>query len=104
MRRIVICTGVLGGGTALTFVAAAIASALSPTGPLVYTLGQSWARPMPAIDLPMPAPAWGGEFPVKEDPLWGPGLDGGGGSGANGGTDEGTIILPSLPPDIAPGG
>lgn len=36
MRRILICTGVLGGGTALTFAAAALVATMFPTGNLVY--------------------------------------------------------------------
>jgi hypothetical protein len=35
MKRILICTGVLGGGTALVFAAAAIAATLAPAGQLV---------------------------------------------------------------------
>lgn len=102
MRRILICSGVLGGGTALTFVAAAIASALSPTGPLVYSQGQSWARPMPAIGIQAPAPNWGVDLPAKGDAGWGEGSDGGGATG--GGPDEGTIVFPDVPADVPPGG
>lgn len=52
MRRILILTGVLGSGTALTFVAAAIAAAMFPSGPLVYQQPEMfWAKPMP---MPMP--------------------------------------------------
>jgi hypothetical protein len=35
MKRILICTGVLGGGTALVFAAAALAATLAPAGALV---------------------------------------------------------------------
>jgi hypothetical protein len=35
MRRILICTGILGGGTALTFAAAALAATLLPGGTIV---------------------------------------------------------------------
>jgi hypothetical protein len=35
MQRTLICTGILGGGTALTFVAAALAAVLLPAGALV---------------------------------------------------------------------
>jgi hypothetical protein len=36
MRRILICTGILGGGTAITFAAAALVATMFPTGNLVY--------------------------------------------------------------------
>jgi uncharacterized SAM-binding protein YcdF (DUF218 family) len=35
MRRILICTGILGGGAALTFAAAALAATLLPGGQVV---------------------------------------------------------------------
>ncbi len=35
MKRILICTGVLGGGTALVFAAAALAASIAPAGQLV---------------------------------------------------------------------
>ena len=48
MRRILILSGVLGGGTALTFVAAAITATMFPSGPLVYQQPEMfWAKPMP---------------------------------------------------------
>jgi hypothetical protein len=54
MRRILICTGVLGGGTALTFAAAALAATLFPNGTLVA--GQ--ANPFVVKGgVAMPAPA-----------------------------------------------
>lgn len=69
MRRILILTGVLGGGTALTFVAAAIAATMFPSGPLVYAQPETiWLKPMPmpvemvgpdvfrGVDLPANAP------------------------------------------------
>jgi len=60
MRRILICTGVLGGGTAITFAAAALVATMFPTGNLVYG-GQPdifLAKPMErGIAVPMPAPA-----------------------------------------------
>ena len=56
MRRILILSGVLGGGTALTFVAAAIAAAMFPSGPLVYQQPEMfWAKPMP-MPVEMVAP------------------------------------------------
>jgi hypothetical protein len=39
MRRILVCTGVLGGGTALVFALAAATSMLFPQGTLVSTAG-----------------------------------------------------------------
>ena len=39
MRRVMICTGVLGGGTALTFAAAALAATLLPGGTVVPSSG-----------------------------------------------------------------
>ena len=35
MKRILICTGILGGGTAVVFAAAALASVLAPAGALI---------------------------------------------------------------------
>ncbi len=35
MKRILICTGVLGGGTALVFAAAALAASFAPAGDLI---------------------------------------------------------------------
>ena len=56
MRRILICTGVLGGGTALVFAAAAVTSVLIPPGRIVPQ-GQNimFDRVMPAsIGGPVP--------------------------------------------------
>jgi hypothetical protein len=63
MRRVLICTGVLGGGSALTFAIAALAASLAPPGPLVYgQYGQPWAMDMVRGGMvkavPMPAPVW----------------------------------------------
>jgi hypothetical protein len=65
MRRILVCTGVLGGGTALVFALAALTAVAFPQGTLVSTgwNGGGWERqgwgggvvPMPA---PMPAVDW----------------------------------------------
>jgi hypothetical protein len=59
MRRILICTGVLGGGTALTFAAAALAATLLPGGQIVPT--SPWGGPVfdkgGGIVAPMPVPA-----------------------------------------------
>ena len=81
MRRILICTGILGGGTALTFAAAALAATLLPGGTIVpsnngmmFATGGGvmvkggvavpapaiqWATampdtPAPSVDLPVP--------------------------------------------------
>jgi hypothetical protein len=43
MRRILITTGILGGGTALTFAAAVLAATMFPNGTLITTYGGSSA-------------------------------------------------------------
>lgn len=51
MRRILVCTGVLGGGTALVFALAAATALLFPQGTLVSTgwnPGVMFGKPMPA--------------------------------------------------------
>lgn len=61
MRRVLICTGVLGGGTAITFAAAALVATMFPTGNLVYgqqnmvfergfERGGAMVMPVPAVD------------------------------------------------------
>ena len=66
MRRILICTGILGGGTALTFGAAVLAAALLPGGTVVPASGMfqggggNWVGPAkggPAMAVPAPMPA-----------------------------------------------
>lgn len=58
MRRILICTGILGGGTALTFAVAALAATILPGGTVVQGnpvfMERNFAKP--GIDMPMPAP------------------------------------------------
>jgi hypothetical protein len=57
MRRILICTGILGGGTALTFVAAALAASLLPGGtvlPSSSMFERGFGKGGPAIDFPVP--------------------------------------------------
>jgi hypothetical protein len=69
MRRILICTGVLGGGTALTFAAAALAATLLPGGTIVPASNVFFQRGVMvnggmivqggsgmAVPVPMPAP------------------------------------------------
>jgi hypothetical protein len=60
MRRILICTGVLGGGTALTFAAAALAGTLLPGGTVVSSnpvfLERSFAKPAFPVPAPIPVP------------------------------------------------
>ena len=61
MRRILICTGILGGGTALVFALAALTAVAFPQGTLVSTgwNGGGWAKdgwgggiaPMPMPDV-----------------------------------------------------
>ena len=64
MRRILICTGVLGGGTALVFALAALTATLFPQGTLVG--GNTWrggvimgGRAFPPPDAIQVAPAVG---------------------------------------------
>lgn len=58
MRRILICTGILGSGTALTFAAAAVAATLLPGGTVVPGNQVMWERDFakPGIAVPMPVP------------------------------------------------
>lgn len=58
MRRVLILTGVLGGGTALTLAAAALAITMFPSGPIVYRQPEVfWAKPMPMpFEVQVPAP------------------------------------------------
>ena len=55
MRRILICTGVLGGGTALTFAAAALAATLLPGGAVIPSsmANMQWGK---GVVMPAPAP------------------------------------------------
>jgi hypothetical protein len=59
MRRILICTGVLGGGTALTFAVAALAATILPGGRVVagnpVFMERDWAQPGFAVPMPRPA-------------------------------------------------
>ena len=59
MRRVLICSGVLGGGTALVFALAALTATLFPHGTVVasqFGWGGGWAeegmKPMPAMPVP----------------------------------------------------
>jgi hypothetical protein len=63
MRRILICTGILGSGTALVFALAALTAVAFPQGTLVATgwNGGGWAREDwggGAVPVPMPAVEW----------------------------------------------
>ncbi|HYO44030.1 MAG TPA: hypothetical protein VES19_12595 [Candidatus Limnocylindrales bacterium] len=52
MRRVLVCTGVLGGGTALVFALAAATAMLFPQGTLVgsgWNGGMMFAKPVPEI-------------------------------------------------------
>lgn len=79
MRRILICTGILGGGTALTFGAAALAATLLPGGTVVpssnmFQGGGMWGGPAKfgtgiAMPAPMPAPVNPGDvITIPESP------------------------------------
>lgn len=60
MRRILICTGILGGGTALTFAVAALAATILPGGRVVpgnpVMMERDWAKPGIAVPVPAPIP------------------------------------------------
>ncbi len=64
MRRILICTGILGGGTALTFAVAALAAAILPGGTVVQSNPVFMERDLakPGIDFPVPEPMPPGIF------------------------------------------
>jgi hypothetical protein len=98
MRRALIATGVLGTGTALTFAAAVLASALFPSGSLVYNQ-QPWAVPMRGWAEPMPG-GWAEPMPGKAPPVPG---DGGGWNGAeDGGWGEAPGVDPGAPGEMPP--
>ncbi len=59
MRRLLIVTGVLGGGTALTFAAAVLAASLFPNGGTVGGGGWASSGADRGILLPAPAPGIG---------------------------------------------
>jgi hypothetical protein len=67
MRRILILSGVLGGGTALTFIAAAIAATMFPSGPLVYQQPEMfWTKPMPMpVEMVAPGGFRGVDLPAN---------------------------------------
>lgn len=60
MRRILVCGGVLGGGSALVLAAAVAVTLLSPPGPLVpggwSMMGPRWGMER-GFAMPAPAPA-----------------------------------------------
>ena len=81
MRKILVCTGVLGGGTAIVFALAAATSVLFPQGPLI---GGGWLGMMTSRNfVAQPQGGFGGGMVV----------------GADGST---TISLPAPPPDPLP--
>lgn len=57
MRRVVICSGVLGGGTALVFALAALTAALFPHGTIVPGNQFGWGGPMVLMDDAQVMPA-----------------------------------------------
>jgi hypothetical protein len=64
MRRILVCTGVLGGGTALVFALAATTAVLFPQGTLVPA---GWnGNVMLGKGMPMPQPGFGGQIFVDD--------------------------------------
>jgi hypothetical protein len=56
MRRVLLCTGILGGGTALTFAAAALAATLLPGGTVVpaSSIFQNNMKGGPVFVAPVP--------------------------------------------------
>ena len=63
MRRILACTGILGGGTALVFVLAALTAVAFPQGTLISTgwNGGGWAKDGwggGVVPVPMPDVRW----------------------------------------------
>ena len=79
MRKILVCTGVLGGGTALVFALAAVTSLLFPQGTLV---GGGWSGAMMTRDFVQPQAGFGNK--------------------ANfGTTDFGTTTTIAVPADVA---
>lgn len=63
MRRILVCTGVLGGGTSLVFALAAITAVAFPQGTLVSAQWNGWAKPM-AAGMELGPLVVGGPVPV----------------------------------------
>lgn len=64
MRRILVCTGVLGGGTALVFALAAATSVLFPQGTLVPA---GWnGNVMFGKAMPVPMPGFGGGVMIDD--------------------------------------
>lgn len=71
MRRMLITTGVLGGGTALTFAAAVLAASLFPNGAMVQSSG--WASDGVRFErVPVAVPAPGIFEPGVRDGSWTP--------------------------------
>lgn len=61
MRRILVCTGVLGGGTAIVFALAALTATLFPTGTSVSSTWNGFARQMDWVTPEVrPAAVFGG--------------------------------------------
>lgn len=77
MRRVLICTGVLGGGTALTFAAAALAATMLPGGTIIPSSGfmdSVVVKGGPALIQPVPV----APIVVDDGPTVAPGgIDGG---------------------------
>jgi hypothetical protein len=69
MRRILVCTGVLGGGTVLVFALAATTAMLFPQGTLVpagWNGGVMFGKGMP---VPQVMPAIGGQVTIVDDSM-----------------------------------
>lgn len=73
MRRVLICSGILGGGTALVFALAALTATLFPQGTTVRSQWGGWGGPVFEGDMravPAPGAPFGGEedFMVEGKP------------------------------------
>jgi hypothetical protein len=64
MRRILVCTGILGGGTALVFALAALTAVAFPQGTLVAT---GWNGGVRIVDDTGGAVGWGRDLVIMED-------------------------------------
>jgi len=73
MRAAAVVTGVLGAGTAFVFAAAAVVSALFPSGAMVpsgwnggcFDCGGGWGKPGIGVPVPLPVPMPAPGIPEK---------------------------------------
>ena len=88
MRPIVIVSGILGGGSALVFAAAAVVASVFPTGALIPN--QGWNNRMVMFD----GPAVRGPLVFRADPM---DIDDTSGGWTGGAIEPGTDVLVQLP-------